>query len=36
MRLRFDGRTYNILSAVDHAGRREEITITAEELVEGA
>jgi SPP1 family predicted phage head-tail adaptor len=36
MRLRIDGRTYNILSSVDQAGRREELTITAEELVEGA
>jgi SPP1 family predicted phage head-tail adaptor len=34
MRLVFDGRVYNILSAVDMAGRREELVITAEELVE--
>ena len=36
MRLLFDGRVYNILSAVDQAGRREELTIAAEELVEGS
>jgi SPP1 family predicted phage head-tail adaptor len=34
MRVLFDGRVYNILSAVDQAGRREELTLTAEELVE--
>jgi SPP1 family predicted phage head-tail adaptor len=36
MRLLFDGRTYNILSAVDQEGRKAELIITAEELVEGA
>ena len=36
MRLLFDGRAYNILSAVDQSGLREELTITAEELVEEA
>jgi SPP1 family predicted phage head-tail adaptor len=36
MRLVFDGRLYNVLSAVDQAGRREELVITAEELVEEA
>jgi SPP1 family predicted phage head-tail adaptor len=34
MRVLFDGRVYNVLSAVDQAGRREELTLTAEELVE--
>ncbi len=34
MRLVFDGRTHNILSAVDQAGREEELVIAAEELVE--
>jgi SPP1 family predicted phage head-tail adaptor len=33
MRLLFDGRTYNILSAVDQEGRKAELVITAEELV---
>jgi SPP1 family predicted phage head-tail adaptor len=36
MRLLYDERPHNILSAVDQAGRREELIITAEELVEGA
>lgn len=34
MRLLFDGRIYNILSAVDLEGRKAELVITAEELVE--
>lgn len=33
MRLLFDGRTHNILSAVDQEGRKAELLITAEELV---
>jgi len=36
MRLLFDGRVYNILSAVDQEGRKAELVITAEELVEEA
>ena len=36
MRLLFDGRTHNILSAVDQEGRKAELVITAEELVEEA
>lgn len=36
MRLVFDGRVYNILSAVDQSGLREELTVSAEELVEVA
>jgi SPP1 family predicted phage head-tail adaptor len=36
MRLLYDERLHNILSAVDQAGRREELIITAEELVEEA
>lgn len=36
MRLLFDGHVYNILSAVDQEGRRAELVITAEELVEDA
>lgn len=36
MRLVHDGRTYEILSAVNQEGRKAELVITAEELVEGA
>jgi SPP1 family predicted phage head-tail adaptor len=36
MRLLFDGRAHNILSAVDQEGRKAELVITAEELVEEA
>ena len=34
MRLIFDGKVYDILSAIDQAGRGEELLITAEEHVE--
>lgn len=34
MRLLFDGRTYNVLSAVDQEGLKAELVITAELLVE--
>lgn len=34
MRLVFDGKVHNILSAIDPDGRREELVVTAEELVE--
>lgn len=33
MRLTFDGKVYNVLSAVDQEGRKAELLITAEELV---
>jgi SPP1 family predicted phage head-tail adaptor len=33
MRLVYDGKVYNVLSAVDQEGRKAEIVITAEELV---
>jgi SPP1 family predicted phage head-tail adaptor len=36
MRLVFDGRPHNILSAVDQEGRRAELVITTEELVDEA
>lgn len=36
MRIYFAGKVHNILSAVDVAGRKEELLITAEELVEVA
>lgn len=34
MRLVHDGRVHNITSVVDQEGRREELVITADELVE--
>lgn len=34
MRIVYRTRVYNILSAIDPTGRREELVITAEELVE--
>lgn len=34
MRVVFGGKVLNVLSAVDQAGRKEELLITAEELVE--
>ena len=36
MRLLFDGKVYDILSAIDQAGRGEELLITAEEHVEAS